>query len=143
MGYSMGGAAVIRAAAQYGIFNKIVLDSTFTSPKSVAAATILKPLGPLKHLIWKAGNLWVRFWTGVDLDDRPTEELIADINRPMLLIHGKADQMIPYTETKKLYEIVRNQADLWIVDGYGHVASLGHQDYRQYLQNFFTPPHSE
>ncbi len=138
LGYSMGGSAVVHAAAAYGIFDKIALDSTFASLEDVARATLLRPFGPLAGPLWTLGRLWGWVWSGVDLDrHRPGERIRALAARPLLLIHGTGDRLIPYTETQRLYEAAGRRAELWLVAGVGHVGTVDAAGYRERLGQFF------
>jgi len=138
LGYSMGGSAVVHAAARDGLFDKIALDSTFASLEDVAFATLLHPFGPLGSPIWALGRLWGSVWTGVDLARHfPAERIGALTSRPLLLIHGTADRLIPSAQTVQLYEWAGRRAELWLVPGAGHVGTVDHPEYRQRLARFF------
>jgi len=142
LGYSMGGAAVIGAAAEKGIFTRIALDSTFASAENVARASILRPFGPLRRPMWKMGCFWAWLLSGVDLDaHRPIDELPALADRPLLLIHGTADAMIPSAETESLHRTALEaggDAELWLVTGAAHVATMADDRYGERLARFFT-----
>jgi alpha-beta hydrolase superfamily lysophospholipase len=138
LGYSMGGSAVIHAAAEYGIFDRIVLDSTFSSLESVARATLLWYFGPLATPLWDLGRFWGWTWSGLDVGrHRPGERIRALTNRPLLLIHGTADRLVPHAETLRLYELAGRRAELWPVAGVDHVQSLDHPEYPDRLRRFF------
>jgi alpha-beta hydrolase superfamily lysophospholipase len=140
--YSMGGAAVVHAAARHGIFDKIVLDSTFASLEHVARATLLGFFGPLAGPIWTAGRFWGWVWSGVDVGDHePGRHIRALASRPLLLIHGTADRLVPPGETLRLHALAGGRAELWLVEGAGHVQTLDHPDYRTRVARFLaTPP---
>jgi hypothetical protein len=141
LAYSMGGSAVIHAAAEYGIFDKIALDSTFSSLEHVARATLLRHFGPLATPVWTLGRFWGWVWSGLDVGrHRPGERIRALTRHPLLLIHGTADGLAPHTETLRLYELAGRRAGLWLVDGMGHVQSLDHPEYRERLRRFFDTP---
>jgi alpha-beta hydrolase superfamily lysophospholipase len=130
LGYSMGGAAVIRAAAEYGIFDRVVLDSTFSSVENVAYASLLRPLGPFAAIVWRLGRLWGWIWTGVDVGrHRPVDRIGELRGRPLLLIHGTGDAVIPYHESELLREAAGPNAELWLVDRADHVQSIQRPEY--------------
>ncbi len=141
LGYSMGGAAVIRAAAEYGIFDAIVLDSTFGSLEAVARATLLRPFGPLAGWLWHGGRFWAWVGTGLDLDQhRPARHVAALTDRPLLLVHGTGDSLIPHAESVRLHALAGRGAELWLVEGAEHVQSVDHPAYRGRLQRIFGSP---
>jgi pimeloyl-ACP methyl ester carboxylesterase len=138
LGYSMGGAAVIAAAAQHGLFRRIALDSSFHSAEGVARATLLAPLGPLATPLWNLGCFWGWLWSGVDLREHRPGRLIPELaGKPLLLIHGKADGIIPYTETLLLHRASQERAELWLVENARHAESIQHREYPARLRRFF------
>ncbi|HEX4997099.1 MAG TPA: alpha/beta fold hydrolase [Terriglobia bacterium] len=139
MGYSMGGAAVITAAAKYGIFDRIVIDSSFTSVESVARMGMLRPIGPLGSVVWDLARFWGWVWTGVDLDRRRPVDVVGSLrNRPLLFIHGTADRLISYTESVRLRDAAGITAQLWLVDGADHVESVNRGEYKEKVGRFFS-----
>ncbi|MGH7321529.1 MAG: alpha/beta hydrolase [Candidatus Rokuibacteriota bacterium] len=139
--YSMGGAAVVHVAARHGIFDKIVLDSTFSSLEHVAHATLLGYFGPLAGPMWRVGRFWGWVWSGVDVGDHePGRHIRALASQPLLLIHGTGDRFIPHTETLRLHALAGGRAELWLVEGAGHVQTLDHPEYRERLARFFGAP---
>lgn len=138
LSYSMGGAAVALAEAEYGLFDRIVIDSTFTSLRSMAQRRFLRFFGPLGSFAWCQARLWAWCWAGVDLEDNSPETAMHRFGgKPVLLIHGKSDSVIPYTDSVRLKEILGESAELWLIDGAGHVATMHNSDYETRLRKFF------
>lgn len=138
LGYSMGGAAVALAAAEGDLFAKIVLDSTYSRVQSVARRTVFRRLGPLATPMWQTCRFWGWVWSGVDFDRRgPVDCMECLARRPLLLIHGTADVVIPYEETLTLYEATGRRAGLWVPSGVGHVEAMNLLEYRERLERFF------
>ncbi|EPE60501.1 hypothetical protein L479_03149 [Exiguobacterium sp. S17] len=65
---------------------------------------------------------------------KPIED-VAQIEAPILLIHGKGDDAIPVSESEQLAE--RNDGiELWVTENDGHVAS--HESFQtEYRQKLF------
>lgn len=140
LAYSLGGAAVIKAAAEYGIFDKIVLDSTFSRLENVARATVFRrlKLESFAPFVWQLERFWGWIWTGVDLDgNRPEKYMPQLTNRPLLIIHGNKDTIIPYTESLHLHEAANHHAQLWIVEDMQHIQSMNQLEYKTCLRDFF------
>lgn len=138
LSYSMGGSAVIRAAAEYGIFNRIVIDASFGQLETVARAKVLKNFGPLATPVWYLSRFWGWVWTGVDIADNQPEKLMPRLDgRRVMIIHGTADSFIPYTESIRLYEATNRKAQLWLVDGADHVQSMDQPEYKTRLKSFY------
>lgn len=146
LGYSMGGAAVLFAAAQYGIFEKIILDATFSRVEHVAKSTILKYAGPLKDIFWKSGKLLVWAATGIDVSKNQADENINKIgDRQLMLIHGTNDKMIPYHESQRLHALAKIKPAIWLVNGKGHTQAMTDPKYESKLIRFYqgTRVHSK
>ena len=112
-GQSIGGANAL-AVAGNNRFDGVVgvaTDSAFSSYKGVAMdhTTLLKPLAAL--LI------------GNKLSPKKTVQNIAPV--PLLLIHGTADQVVPYKHAQKLFEKAGEPKELWTVPNGQHTEALG------------------
>lgn len=107
-GRSLGGALAIQLAQRLrkdGIsIRALVLESPWTSPKHLARATLgFSPPWPALPLKFSS------------------DEGICDIVVPLLIIHGKKDEMIPFEEIESLYEKAPSQRkELYSVEGAGH-----------------------
>src|SRR5262249_33646730 len=77
LGYSMGGSALLKVAAEEGGFDKIALDSTFARAENVAMHSMLWFFGPLKQPMWYVGRGWGWAFSGVDVGQHNPEEYIA------------------------------------------------------------------
>jgi alpha-beta hydrolase superfamily lysophospholipase len=143
LGYSMGGSALVKMAAEHHrAFDRIVLDGTFARAENVARGTLLRPFGLLRGPIWQMGRFWGWAISGTDLGHHEPEKWISGLSdRPLLLIHGTADSMIPHTEAVRLHELAGSRsAELWLVEGAGHLGTINHPDYRDRLRHFFEKP---
>lgn len=141
LAYSMGGAAVLRAAANIDPFEKLVIDSSFASAEGVAKASILQNFGIFQAPAWFAGRCWGELFTGVDLGDHIPANSIAKLkHRPILLVHGTDDSLIPPAESQRLLEAAGPNASLWLVPGAGHTGSIDHPDYMRRIGEHFRQP---
>lgn len=140
LGYSMGGSAVLRAVARHGIFDKVVIDATFTSVHDMAEGQVLHWLGPLRRPVWQAGCFWIQCWTGADLNQhRPVDDVRSIDPAKLLLVHGTDDHVIPVAHGRALHEATGGHAVFHMVDGYGHTETIHHPDYATWLDEFFKP----
>lgn len=135
---SMGGAATLRATAEYQIFDKIVVDASFSGVKNLAMDTKFGYLGPLGPFAWNLSRVWFAAYVGQDIDGISPERDIATIDRtPIFLIHGTGDPVIPHAESKRLSAAAVKGTELWLVEGAGHSGSCYHPEYGQRLTAFF------
>jgi fermentation-respiration switch protein FrsA (DUF1100 family) len=98
----------------------VVADSPFTGIAEVVAAGITRyrlPPGIITRLAdaltgWRFGY---RFG-----DVRPIDAVAALSPRPLLIIHGEADTVIPVSHARLLYEAAGEPKRLWLFPGAEH-----------------------
>lgn len=137
-GYSLGGAAVILAAAEEPRLAALWTDSAFADVELmiddiIADAPVLAWLKPL--------SLWYgRIVVGDDLLSRkPVAALASLYDRPLFIVHGAADSVVPVQHAGLLADGYPG-AEVWITEGSDHVESMFNYtaDYEQRLVAFFT-----
>ncbi|MBI3965971.1 MAG: alpha/beta fold hydrolase [Chloroflexi bacterium] len=140
LGYSMGAATAIVAAAREPLIRAVVADSPFVSLRAAIhsgmrchgypalLATIIAPGLAL------AVAVRLRFRPGAGDPERH----VRLIDRPLMLIHGAEDRYIPAHHSARLSEVHGN-CELWLVDGAGHCG--GHDctgsEYEERVLAFF------
>jgi alpha-beta hydrolase superfamily lysophospholipase len=120
IGYSMGASVAILLAAQSAQVRAVVADSPFTGIAEVVAHNATRRRLPARLVVPMADALtgWrygYRFGAV-----RPVEVIQAISPRPLLLIHGGADTLIPSSHAHELFAAAREPKELWIVDGIEH-----------------------
>ena len=121
------------------LFEKIVVDATFSSVKHLAWETKFRYLGPLAPAAWNLSRLWYFVYVGQDIENIGPEYDISNLqNIPVFLIHGSNDPIIPFAESKRLHAAAVVGTELWIVEGAGHSASFLNIDYSQKVDEFFS-----
>ena len=133
---SLGAAATLRAAAEYQIFDRLVIDATFSSVKNLALDTKFCYLGPFGSTAWNISRVWYFAFVRTDIENYGPESDIVEINVPIFLIHGTADPIIPHTESEKL-QAANPNAKLWLVKDAGHSMSFHDLRYPIRVLNFF------
>ncbi len=100
LGYSMGGYVVLNIMSEEFIDQGIIM-STFTSMEELE-----------DYLVKDALPWMVRPFLKLDIDEKIYElnnKLLAQkIEKPILVIHGKADNFIPPSMGKTLYDLIPN-----------------------------------
>jgi uncharacterized protein len=131
IGFSMGAASAILAAARSPDIEAIVADSAFADLRttierrmeSVGFPRILAPYGR-----WLYGAL-----SGTDPASAVPSNVVARVApRPMLFIAGTADTFVPSTDTEDLASRAGPSAAQWLVHGAPHVGSFA-ADPAQYI----------
>jgi hypothetical protein len=134
LGQSLGGTQAISAVGggnRQGV-RAVVVESTFLSYRSIVrdkigAMPLLSLLKtPLSYLL-----------IGDELSSIEYVEKIAPI--PLLLVHGTADDVIPYHHGTSLLERAMQPKEFWRIEGGGHIEAFVDvsSPYRRKLVDFF------
>lgn len=124
LGVSMGAAASIGAAAEDADIGALVADCSYAAIYPIIQREWRAASG-LPDLFLPSTRLLVRLLVGADIGSaRPVEEIGRIAPRPVLIIHGAADQYIPPDHARQL-AAADPAAQLWEVPGAGHGGSYG------------------
>ncbi|MCS7301571.1 MAG: alpha/beta fold hydrolase [Fimbriimonadales bacterium] len=120
-GASMGGAACLLAAAEDPRIRAVVADSAYARLDDAVKDWWRNAVGKASFLLHP--TLWIgRLYTRRSPVKVAPEEVIAHIApRPVLLMHGTRDQLIPPRHAERLYQAAREPKQLWWADGCEHV----------------------
>ncbi len=124
LGWSMGAAVSIFAAARDQRIAALVADSAYADQAGVLAANFSDatrlptfPFVPLAELfIRMRAGYWPR-------RVRPEDEIAALAPRPLLLIHGERDDMCPVENARRLYARAREPKEIWLLPQAKHVGA--------------------
>jgi dipeptidyl aminopeptidase/acylaminoacyl peptidase len=130
MGESMG-AAIVLQAAKTTPFCAVVAESSFASFRQIAYVRVGQffHTGPwLGRIVFRpaveTAFLYGRLTRGVNLAEASPERSVVGSRVPILLIHGLADDNIPFPQSEQIR--ARNPADitLWEVPLAGHCGAV-------------------
>jgi alpha-beta hydrolase superfamily lysophospholipase len=124
LGISMGAATALLEAADDPRVAAVVADSPFAD----LAAQVPRRFGR-----GAAAGLAGRYagWLGGRIigervgNASPLRAIPRIAPRPVLLIHGDADRVIPDADSRALYAAAGEPKQLWVVPGAGHVEAFG------------------
>ena len=138
LGFSLGGASSILAAARSQDIAAIVVDSTFAD----WTETLTRALRDADHLPAPAvayGLALYRLLSGTDPSDASPVRVVGAIApRPILIIQGTADQTVPVSDSERLLSAAgAGTAARWLVPGGRHNESY-FVDEREYLARVTT-----
>jgi len=120
-GRSIGGA-VGAWLAQNHKPRLLILESTFTSLRDVAAK--LYPFFPVKRLL--------RF-------EYSTVEYLGGVNCPVLIIHSRNDEIMPFTQGQQLFEVAREPKTFLEISGTHNEGFItSGRDYEEGLDAFLS-----
>lgn len=141
-GLSMGAAVAAMAVARHPEVKAAVLESPFTTYRGVvkrwAWNRFRVPFFPVMMLV-----LWfMRLRVGDSaLDTASPLRFIHGISpRPILLIGGSQDRLMPPEDVRTLFEAAGEPKQLWIVPGATHAKchQMGGLEYEARVTNFFN-----
>src|SRR6266545_4274030 len=107
-GGSMGAVTMIRATAHYPQIEALVADSPFVTLKEEMDLRVPFPM--MRSLI----QLFAGWETGVNPNEvRPVDDIALISPRPVFIIQGMADGMVPLDSAQRLYDAAREPRELW------------------------------
>lgn len=115
-GGSMGGATLIRAAADFPAIEALFIDSSFASLDDEFDFLVPYPVvNPLAKFLAQAQ-------TGINLSQiNPLNDIAKISPRPVYIVHGTADSVAPPDAGMKLYEAAQEPRFLWEAENVGHM----------------------
>jgi len=115
-GGSMGAVALIRATAQYPEIEALVADSPFATLED--EIDIRVPFPMMRPLI----RFFSERESSVKLDwVRPIDDISKISPRPVFIIQGLEDRMIPLDSAQRLYDAAGEPRQIWLEDDVPHL----------------------
>jgi uncharacterized protein len=139
LGISLGGAAAIGAAAETPAIGAVAADATFADVEPVIRRAWPVVSG-LPALFWPPTRAMGRVMFGYDLGgSRPADDMARLGARPLLLIHGEADLLVP-VENVRVLAARHGAARVRVVPGADHARSFfaDPAEYVRLVSAFFT-----
>ncbi|MCX8082036.1 MAG: alpha/beta fold hydrolase [bacterium] len=136
-GYSLGGAVGIIASAKYEGIDAIVSDSAFANfPEMVTY--YYKNFGPLKYIFSSLSRLLGRYVFGTDFIKNSPEYFVDKITSPIMIIHSKEDDFVPFEHAQRLFNKASQPKKLWHVEGkHTGLDRAFTSEYQEMVRNFF------
>ena len=115
-GGSMGAVTMIRATAQYPEIEALIADSPFATLEDEMDLRVPFPL--MRSLI----RFFAESQSGVTIDSvRPVDEIPRISPRPVFLIQGMGDGMVPLNSAERLYDAAGEPRQLWTENDVPHL----------------------
>lgn len=134
VGYSMWWAAMIFAQAQYHLFDKLIIDSSYASSEHMIDYLyryIPSWYREYLKIIW---DWYSQNDISISITSINPQDIISQIDIPILFFHGKQDSMIPYSETELLFQHATNPKNkIYLFDNSDHVSAII-EDYNTYVE---------
>jgi pimeloyl-ACP methyl ester carboxylesterase len=135
-GWSMGGAAVVQAAAGSGVA-AVVEEAAYADLPPLLRERLPETSG-LPAFFNPGIVLMGRLFLGIDPWAVRPEEEAGRLSRegvPFMIIHSRDDEVIPF-EHAEAFAAAYPGATFWELERYGHVAAHTHPEYRERLLSF-------
>jgi fermentation-respiration switch protein FrsA (DUF1100 family) len=133
-GGSMGGATIIRAAAQFPQIEAVFIDSSFTSLEEEFNYLVPYPvINPVAKFIVTSG-------TGFRLDNvSPLNDIARISPRPVYIVHSRADRVAPPDSGERLFSAAGEPRFLWEQENVPHLSMYldNPRRYQRRLLGFF------
>jgi len=122
VGFSMGAAAAIQAAARCDDIQAVVADSAYASFLD-AVRYSFHIVGRLPHYPFAPLAMhWGKLFVNVDASQMRPVDVIGRISpRPVLIMHGTLDEIVPVRHAHMLFAAADEPKELWIAPGAHHV----------------------
>ncbi len=121
LGLSLGGVAAILAAAESAEVLAVAAEAPFRSVDSAVSQSFTHFIG-LPAFPFAPITVWLaEVRTGLDTGLIDPVGAIPEIApRPVLIMHGDADETISHDDSRAIFEAAAGPAERWIIPGAGH-----------------------
>lgn len=134
-GSSMGGAVAIMAAARDGRVGAVIADSAYARLSDAANSWWEAGFGPVLGKLCRPVKYLAMWMTRSSLAEaQPVRDIGRIAPRPLLLIHGDRDHLVPLHHAYALYQAAGEPRTLWVANGGGHVQARVDQPEQYYGQ---------
>lgn len=135
-GFSLGGAVALMGVPRIPAMRAVVAESSFADLSSMARDSY-RYLWWLKYPMGELTGLWARLFLGVNPREVSPAKAIRGSRIPILLIHSRDDQTIPFAHAERLREALSDnpKAEFWFREGLGHGEMGG--EYESRIYRFF------
>jgi uncharacterized protein len=131
MGESMGAAVLLQSVEKESRFCAVVAESSFASFRQIAYVRVGQffHTGPwLGRIVLRpaveAAFLYGRLTRGINLADASPERSVVGSRVPILLVHGLADDNIPFQQSERIRAHDPTDIVLWEVPLAGHCGAV-------------------
>jgi dipeptidyl aminopeptidase/acylaminoacyl peptidase len=121
LGFSMGGASTLMAAASDTRIRAVVADSAWARVEHWLKPTVRDIFLSPNERFTRLTFALIEQRTATRFGDLVPEHMIAKLSpRPLLLVHGEDDDVVPITEAERNFAAAGEPKELWRVPGAGH-----------------------
>jgi fermentation-respiration switch protein FrsA (DUF1100 family) len=140
VGFSMGAAAAIQAAARTADVAALVADSAYATFLDAARYSFRLVTRVPQFAFAPMAMRWAKWLVNVDASQlRPVDVIGRIAPRPVLIAHGGLDEIVPVQHAHSLFKAAGEPKELWIEPESHHVGArdLDTDGYFVRVENFF------
>lgn len=140
LGYSMGGAILLSAAAEIDDFKALILDSSFARLDQQISRAFVARTGMPRTLFMDATKALFESLSECSIEQINPVEWIKNVTCPVLIIHSEDDNFVSVADAFTLYKAAHTKKELWIVQeaDHGHISRDNKDEYQRRVNEFFT-----
>ncbi len=137
IGHSLGGAAVIFAAAQIPSVKAVAVINSPSNPAHImhllksSAQEIIKNGKAVVNLAGRDFTIKKQFLD--DLENKPLTEVVSDFGKALLILHSPQDNTVNIKNAEEIYKAARHPKSFVSLDGADHL--LSKKEDSQYVGN--------
>ncbi len=134
-GFSLGGAVALMTAPQAPEIKAIISESSYASLNLMALQLYRIPI--LNYPLASLTEFWAKVFLGIDLKNVSPANSAKNLNIPILIVHSKNDEVIPFKNALLIQEALKNnpRAEFWFEENLIH-GQLG-EEYQKRIGEFF------
>jgi len=119
-GFSMGGAVALMSLGQIPEIKAVVSEASYARLDLMARELYRLPLFNYP-LAWLT-EIWAKLFIGIDINMISPEEAVKTTQIPILIIHSKNDEVIPFENALLLQNAFKNnpRAEFWFQENLVH-----------------------
>ncbi len=124
VGFSMGAATAVLAAAREPGIGALVADSPYAKASDLIAHEAARKTvfpGWITPIFVPTSVLMANWFYGIDLGSLVPEAAVVDLSYPILVIHGTGDSRIPSQQGQRVQQGAPAGSSIWLVPDVDHV----------------------
>ncbi len=136
-GYSLGASVGIISSSKYEEIKCLVSDSAFANFPDMITH-YYKKFGPLKYIFSSLSKILGKYILKSDFIENSPENYVDRVKCPVLIIHSRQDDFVPFSHAEKLYNKIKGKKEFFVLEG-SHVDfdTRYNQEYRDKVKEFF------
>lgn len=146
-GVSMGASTVMFTSGEPmpDYVRCFIEDCGYNSVKGQFSKNIREAVGPIPLDLLRSASIVTHRKFGWHFREADCSKALARCTKPMLFIHGDADDFVPFSDLRKNYDAKKHgYKEMWVAQGAVHANSYAKhpQEYTRRVDNFLKTVHN-